>query len=130
VSIDFSSSNLTSSWVHLSGEIQLDRNTTLEDTRAVIEFTTALQADRSLIMGELVFSMPTPLYDEGPKVLMVRGATDFRTNDTFTLTYVNNYAGVFQKFFDQYLGDLGDFTLPTGSQKSSGSTNLSDGLVS
>lgn len=130
VSIDFSSSNLTSSWVHLSGEIQLDRNTSLADTRAVVEFTTALQADRSLIMGELVFARPVQLYEGGPSVLMVRGATDFRTQDTFTITYVNNYAGVFQKFFDQYLGDLGDFTLPTGSQKPSGSTNISDGLVS
>jgi hypothetical protein len=113
----------------LSGEIQLDRNTTVEDTRVVIEFTTALQADRSLVMGELVFAKPTPLYREGPSVLMVRGANDFRVDDTFTLQYVNNYAGVFQKFFDQYLGDLGDYTLPTGTQKSSGSTNINDNLV-
>jgi len=129
VSVDFSSSNLTSSFTHLSGEIQLDRNTTVEDTRVVIEFTTALQADRSLVMGELVFAKPTPLYREGPSVLMVRGANDFRVDDTFTLQYVNNYAGVFQKFFDQYLGDLGDYTLPTGTQKSSGSTNINDNLV-
>ena len=80
-------------------------------------------------MAELVFAMPRPLYLAGPKVLVVRGENDFRTNDTFTLTYVNNYAGVFQKFFDQYLGDMGDYTLPTGSQKSSGSTNINDNLV-
>jgi hypothetical protein len=129
VSVDFSSVNLTNSWTHLSGEIQLDRNTTVEDLRVVIEFTTALQADRSLVMAELVFAMPRPLYLAGPKVLVVRGETDYRTNDTFTLTYVNNYAGVFQKFFDQYLGDMGDYTLPTGSQKSSGSTNINDNLV-
>ena len=129
VSVDFSSANLTTSYVHVTGEIQVDVDTLVSDTRVVAEFTTALQADRTLVMGELVLAKPVQLYPGGPSVLPVRGATDFRIDDTFTITYVNNYAGKFQKFFDQYLGDDGEFALPTGTQKASGDTEISDGLV-
>ena len=120
---DFSSSNQNSSWTLLTGVIDIGESLLVSDTRARIEFTTALQAGRSLLIDELVLFKPTELYSGGPQVGIVRGATDFRNNDRFDLTFTNDYAGKINKFFDKFYG-TNNFpaSLPTA-----GSTSLTDG---
>ena len=123
VTKDFSSSNQNNSWTLLSGEINVGSNTLVADTRVAVEFTTALQADRSLLIDELVLFKPTQLYTGGPSVGIVRGDTDFRIDDRFDLSFTNNYTGKLNLFFDKFFGSPGfDALLPTG-----GSTTLADG---
>ena len=123
VTKDFSSSNQNNSWTLLSGEINVAIDTLVSDTRVAIEFTTALQADRSLLIDEFVLFKPAQLYTGGPSVAIIRGDTDFRTNDRFDLSFTNNYTGKLNLYFDKYFGNSGfDALLPTG-----GSTTLADG---
>tara|TARA_X000001388_G_C2183713_1_gene104667 strand:- start:17 stop:553 length:537 start_codon:yes stop_codon:yes gene_type:complete len=123
VTKDFSSSNQNNSWTLLSGEINIGSSTLVEDVRAAVEFTTALQADRSLLIDELVLFKPTQLYTGGPRVGIVRGDADFRLDDRFDLSFTNDYAGKLNLFFDKFFGSPGyDALLPTG-----GSTTLADG---
>ena len=120
---DFSSSNQNSTYTLFSGEINIGSSTLVADTRVAIEFTTALQADRSLIIDELVLFKPVQLYTGGPSVGIVRGDTDYRIDDRFDLSFTNNYTGKLNLFFDKFFGSP-EFNalLPTG-----GSTTLADG---
>ena len=92
-----------------------------QDVRFALDFSTALQADRSLIVGECIFAEPVQLYTGGPSILITRGINDFRLRDGFTLAYTNNYASEMQTFFNQYLG-MGNLVLPV-----SGTTTIADG---
>jgi len=120
---DFSSVNQEDDWTLLTGVISVGESLLVSDTRVRIEFTTALQADRSLSIDELVLFKPTELYPGGPQVGIVRGIADFRGNDRFDLTFTNDYAGKLNKFFDKFYGTQNfSASLPTA-----GSTSLADG---
>ncbi len=101
--VDFSSANLTSSWTHFSGVWDVSEKAVPVDLRFGIDFSTAIQADRSLQLGELIIANPTQAYDGGPGFVIVRGTTDFRVTDEFNATFTNNYASDFQLYFDKYL---------------------------
>mgnify|MGYP003113517312 CR=1 FL=1 len=104
VSHDCSSSNLTTTWVHKTAVWQTDSDSIAKDSRFVIQFTTALQNAKSLLVDELVLFEPVSLYAGGPEIGFVRGSADFRNNDRFTLAVTNDNAGEFQTFFDQVFG--------------------------
>ena len=120
-SIDFSSTNATSTWATYSAVFDLSEKVVPQDVRFALDFSTALQADRSLIVGECILAAPVQLYTGGPSVLITRGVNDFRLRDGFTLAYTNNYASEMQTFFDQYLG-MNNLVLPV-----SGTTTIADG---
>jgi DNA-binding Lrp family transcriptional regulator len=121
LSLDFSSTNITTSWTNLTGVIDLSEKVVPQDLRFAIDFSTALQADRSLIVGELILAEPTQLYDGGPSIVITRGENDFRLRDGFTLAYTNNYGSEMQTFFNQYVMG-GNMMLPVA-----GSTLVADG---
>ena len=119
--IDFSSTNATSTWANFTAVFDLSEKVVPQDVRFALDFSTALQADRSLIVGECVLAEPVRLYRGGPSILITRGVNDFRVRDGFTLAYTNNYASEMQTFFDQYIG-MGKMLLPVA-----GSTSIADG---
>lgn len=114
VTRDFSSANLTdSAWVHMNAVWQTDATDIVPDSRFVIQFTTALENAKSVLVDELVLAEPTPLYRGGPEVLIVRGSADFRNEDRFTLAVANDRAGEMQNFFDQVFDTCNmNLTLP------------------
>lgn len=96
--------NLTSTYTHFYGTFDVGEKAIPSDLRFGIDFPTVLQADRSLLIDELVLAYPTQLYPGGPAFLIVRGATDFKITDNFSRPFTNNFASDFQLYFDKYLG--------------------------
>ena len=104
VTRDFSSVNLGTSWTHINAVFQTDSASVSKDSRFVIQFTTALENAKSMLIDELVLFQPVALYPGGPEVGLVRGSADFRNKDRFTLALTNDRAGEIQNFFDQVFG--------------------------
>lgn len=96
--------NLTSSWTHFYGTFDVGEKAIPSDLRFGLDFPTVLQADRSLLIDELVLAYPTQLYPGGPAFLIVRGDTDFKITDNFSRPFTNNFASDFQLYFDKYFG--------------------------
>ena len=119
--IDFSSTNISTSYTNFTASFVLSEKVVPQDVRFALDFSTALQDGRSLIVGELILAQPVQLYPGGPKILITRGAADYRLRDGFTLAYTNNYNAEMQTFFDQY-ANMGNMLLPVV-----GSTAVSDG---
>ena len=124
--LDFSSTNITdSTWVHLQGVWQTDNQDLGNDARLVLDFTTALENGKSLIVDEMILAEPKALYPGGPAITIVRGAADFLIENYFTLTIANNNSSKMQRYFRKLLG-----TERTGKQLPvAGGTEMADSLI-
>jgi NAD(P)H-hydrate repair Nnr-like enzyme with NAD(P)H-hydrate epimerase domain len=84
-----------------------------------VRLTTALSNGTSLFMDNLTADDADRLYDGGPFVGLVAGATEFAADDTFVMQVTNNRSSVYQEAFDVFFDMAGKgLILPTDGSPS------------
>ena len=118
--------NLTdSTWVHVTAVFQIDTQDISSDARFVVEFTTALENGKSILIDELVLCEPKSLYPGGPSIAIVRGSADYKIENFFTLTVANNNSSEMTRYFRKIMD-----TERTGLQLPvAGGTEMADSLI-
>ncbi len=116
------------SWTHVTQPWDMSDTEIPTDARFAIDCTTAVPNGKTIVIDELVLAERVQLYPGGPGCILVRGNTDFRTNDTFTITYAHSAsppANKWQFYFDRFFstGSM-NYNLPT-----SGGSAIADSLI-
>ncbi len=93
-----------------------------------VRVSTAITDTRSIYIDQLAMTPATQLYPRGPFVACFRGATDAIKNDGWNITVSNDYAGLFQHYFDR-LFDMKGKGLQLPSDAAAGET-IVDTLIS
>lgn len=116
------------SWVHVTQPMDLSDTEIPTDARFSIECSTAIPNGKSIVIDELVLAERQQLYPGGPGLLITRGNVDYRTGDTFTMTFAhsanppgNKWQFLFERFFG--MSSYG-YNLPT-----SGGSEIAEGLI-
>ena len=121
-------SGVGTSWTHVSQAWDLSDTEIPTDARFAMEVTTAIPNTVSIVIDELVLAERIQMYPGGPGFIIVRGNADYRTGDTFTVTYAHSAsppANKWQFYFDRFFNTASfNYNLP-----SSGGSAIADSLI-
>jgi hypothetical protein len=116
------------SWVHVSQPWDLSDTEIKPDARFAMEVTTAIPNGKSIVIDELVLAERVQMYPGGPGFIIARGSADYRTGDTFTVTYAHSAsppANKWQFYFDRFFNTAAfNYNLP-----SAGGSAIADSLI-
>ena len=121
-------SGVGTSWSHVTQPWDMSDTEIPTDSRFAIDCTTAIPNGKAIVIDELVLAKRRQLYSGGPGCILVRGSADYRTGDTFTMTYAHSAsppANKWQFYFDRFFNMRNyNYNLPT-----SGGSAIADSLI-
>lgn len=117
----------TTSWAAVNGFIQTPSVLPTAPFYLKVHLSTALENAVTLYIDDLTMAIPTQVYTGGPYVAVFPGATATVKDDEFAVTVANNWAGAFQKAFQQMF-DMRQLGLALPSD-SGGTETIPDSLI-